>query len=147
MQGGRVKYLAIDWGEKRMGVAVSEGSLAFPRPTIAVTGSEAVFAALAALVEAEKPDGLVVGLPLSLAGEETPSSEKVRRFARQLLGRFRLPVWLMPETLSSCAADVLLAEARVRPRRRKAILDAQAACLILDSFLRQPKDRRLKAWE
>ena len=63
-----MKYLAIDYGQKRTGIAVSDGggSMAFPRKTIQMRTREAFFEELLALIEAEAPDAVVIGLPLNL---------------------------------------------------------------------------------
>ena len=142
-----MKIAALDWGIKRTGLAVTdaEGRMAFPRPTLAMTTREAFFSALLAFIEAERPEAIVGGLPLSLAGEETPTTRQVRNFAARLKRRTPLPVFYMPEALSSSEAEARLAEAGVRPGRRRACLDAQAAVLILESFLLEPPGRRIRA--
>ena len=142
-----MKLLALDWGLKRTGIAVTDagGRMAFPRAVVRMTTREAFFGELLALIEAENPGGIVVGLPLSLEGAETPTTRQVKNFTMRLMRRTALPVWHMPETLSSCAAQSLLAEAGVSARRQKDILDAQAAVLILESFLNLPEQKRQRA--
>ena len=81
-----MKYLAIDYGQKRTGIAVSDsgGSMAFPRRTIQMRTREAFFEELLALLEAEAPDALVIGLPVNLDGEETLTTRQTRNFAKNL---------------------------------------------------------------
>ena len=117
--------LAFDFGLKRIGVAVGEPELgtAHPLPGIAAPG----FAAIEKLVKEWRPATLVVGLPVAERGEH-PMARRVQRFARQLEGRFRLPVAQVDERYTSVEAESLL-----RGTRRKAI-DSVAAQLILEQY-------------
>ena len=121
-------YLAFDFGTRRVGVAVGNTLLrqASPLKTVATEG-DARFAALQALILAWQPAALVVGVPFHPDGAEHDNTQRARRFARQLHGRFRLPVhevderYTTTEALSEGAADA----------------DAGAAAIILDQFFRQ----------
>ena len=115
--------LAFDFGLKRIGVAVGEPELRTAHPLPAVAG----FAQIEKLVAEWKPARLVVGLPVREAGEH-PLARRVERFARQLHGRFRIPVERVDERFSSVEA-----ENRLRGVRRKAV-DSVAAQLILEQF-------------
>ncbi len=115
--------LAFDFGLKRIGVAVGEPELRTAHPLPAVAG----FAQIEKLVAEWKPARLVVGLPVREAGEH-PLARRVERFARQLQGRFRIPVERVDERFSSVEA-----ESRLRGVRRKAV-DSVAAQLILEQF-------------
>ena len=115
--------LAFDFGLKRIGVAVGEPELRTAHPLPAVAG----FAQIEKLVAEWKPARLVVGLPVREAGEH-PLARRVERFARQLHGRFRIPVERVDERFSSVEA-----ESRLRGIKRKAI-DSVAAQLILEQF-------------
>jgi len=102
-----MKYLAIDYGQKRTGIAVSDGggSMAFPRKTIQMRTREAFFEELLALIEAEAPDAVVIGLPLNLDGEETLTTRQTRNFAKNLKKKTPLPIFWMEEALSSFEAE------------------------------------------
>jgi putative Holliday junction resolvase len=117
--------LAFDFGLKRIGVAVGEAELgtAHPLPGIAAPG----FAAIDKLVKEWRPAALVVGLPVADHGEHA-LEKRVRRFARQLSGRFRLPVATVDERYSSVEAERL-----VRGLKKKAV-DSVAAQLILEQY-------------
>jgi putative Holliday junction resolvase len=117
--------LAFDFGLKRNGVAVGEAELgtAHPLPGIAAPG----FAAIDKLVKEWRPAALVVGLPVADHGEHA-LEKRVRRFARQLSGRFRLPVATVDERYSSVEAERLL-----RGAKKKAV-DSVAAQLILEQY-------------
>lgn len=115
--------LAFDFGLKRIGVAVGEPELRTAHPLPAVAG----FAQIEKLVAEWKPVRFVVGLPVREAGEH-PLARRVERFARQLHGRFRIPVERVDERFSSVEA-----ESRLRGVKRKAV-DSVAAQLILEQF-------------
>jgi putative Holliday junction resolvase len=120
--------LAFDFGLKRIGVAVGEPELrtAHPLPAIAAPG----FDAISRLVNEWKPAQIVVGLPVAANGEH-PLARRVERFARQLEGRFRLPVARVDERFTSVEA-----ESRLRGVKNKAI-DSVAAQLILEQYFDQ----------
>jgi len=123
--------LAFDFGIKRLGVAVGEPELgtAHPLPGIAAEG-DARFAAIGRLVAEWKPARLVVGLPLAANGSAHDTTRRAARFARQLLGRFGLPVELVDERYTSVEAAQ-----RLRGRRAtKLAIDSVAAQLILEQY-------------
>ena len=117
--------LAFDFGLKRIGVAVGESELrtAHPLPGIAAPGFEAIDR----LVKQWRPQMLVVGLPVA-ENREHPMAKRVQRFARQLEGRFRLPVARVDERYTSVEAESLL-----RGLKSKAV-DSVAAQLILEQY-------------
>ncbi len=139
-----MKYLAIDYGQKRTGIAVSDsgGSMAFPRRTILMKTRDAFFAELLSLIETEKPDALVVGLPVDLDGTETLTTRQVRNFTDRLARRTPLPIYIMPEALSSLEAELDLRAAGRSAAASRSVLDQQAAVRILQSFLDQPETQR-----
>jgi putative Holliday junction resolvase len=124
-KGAAGTVLAFDFGLKRIGVAVGEAELgtAHPLPGIAAPGFEAI----GRLVREWHPALFVVGLPVAVRGEH-PLERRVRRFARQLEGRFRVPVASVDERYSSAEA-----ESRLRGGRRRH-LDSVAAQLILEQY-------------
>lgn len=128
--------LAFDFGSRRIGVAVGEMMLRSARPLTTVTAeaNDARFAAIGKLIGEWQPSRLVVGLPLTLSGEEHEMSARCRRFARQLEARFRLPVELVDERLTSAAAEETLKERGLDWRARKAAIDAEAAAAILQDY-------------
>ena len=123
--------LAFDFGLKRIGVAVGEPELgtAHPLPPIAAPGFEAI----ARLVKEWQPAQLVIGLPVAEQGEHA-LAKRVERFARQLEGRFQLPVKRVDERFSSVEA-----ESRLRGMKRKSI-DSVAAQLILEQYFGEMSD-------
>lgn len=128
--------LAFDFGTRRIGVAVGEMMLGSARPltTISAEANDARFATVGRLIDEWRPAALVVGLPLSLDGQATEMTDRCRRFARQLEGRFRLPVELVDERLTSTDADERLRGRALDWRRRKETLDAEAAATLLQAY-------------
>jgi putative Holliday junction resolvase len=115
--------LAFDFGLKRIGVAVGEPELGTAHPLPAIAG----FAQIEKLVAQWKPARLVVGLPVREGGKH-PLAPRVEKFARQLEGRFRIPVARVDERFTSVEA-----ESRLRGAKRKPV-DSVAAQLILEQF-------------
>lgn len=131
--------LAFDFGTRRIGVAIGETLLGQARPLtiIAAEANDRRFEAIARLIDEWQPARLVVGLPLSLDGEAHDMTDRARRFARQLEGRFRLPVFLVDERLTSTAAEESLRARGLNWRARKDSLDAEAAATLLQSHFDQ----------
>ena len=132
-----MKFLAIDYGIKRAGIAVSdsEGRFAFPRCTLHRKTKAQFFEELLQLIAKEQADGVVVGLPLHTDGSECLTTKQVRHFVESLKRRTTLPIFWMNEVLSSCEAETELQGMRVHPMRMKQIIDQHAAVLILETFL------------
>ena len=138
-----MRFVGLDIGEKRIGVAVSDvsGTLARPlgvlRPSgLDVDALDVVSTEIARLAAEE--DGLgeiVIGLPRRLDGSPTGMTPRVEQFARQLRAKTTLPVTLQDERLSSREAESRLALRDKDWRSRKAKLDAAAAAVILQDYL------------
>lgn len=137
--------LAFDFGLERIGVAVGEFELGQAHALAVVAGGrpDARWRAIGELISQWQPVRIVVGLPVSLEGQEHGMTRRCRRFANQLGGRFRLPVDLVDERLSSVAAAQLLREAGYSSRRSRAKLDAAAAAVILQDYLDDAARRRI----
>jgi putative holliday junction resolvase len=120
-------FLAFDFGLKRTGVAVGNRLLrsATPQPTIRAEGA-AVWPQVEARVREWQPDALVVGVPFHPDGASHENTARARKFARQLRGRLRLPVFEVDERYSTTEAV----------SQGAADADAGAACIILAQFLR-----------
>lgn len=128
--------IGFDFGTARIGVAVGDTEIAMAQPLTTISGeaNEARFAAISRLFDEWQPARLVVGLPSHLDGSEHEMSARCRRFANQLAGRYRLPVNLIDERLTSLEAESLLREAGHGWKKRKQHLDAVAAQRILQTW-------------
>lgn len=121
-------FLAFDFGTLRVGVACGNTVLGRGRPLATLTQlGDARFAAIARLLAEWQPDALVVGVPFHPDGASHENTARARRFARQLHGRFGLPVHEVDERYTSVEAEAAGA--------RGAAVDAAAAALILEQFL------------
>lgn len=132
--------LAFDFGERRIGVAVGDTSVAISHPllTIDTANKSERFATIGLLIGEWKPSQLIVGLPLYADDTEHRLTELARRFAKRLKGRFSLPVWLVDERYTSAIAASMLAEAGINGRRQKPMLDQVAAQSILYAWFDSP---------
>ncbi|MGB8437431.1 MAG: Holliday junction resolvase RuvX [Burkholderiales bacterium] len=129
--------LAFDFGERYLGVAVgdTEVGMAHPLASIDARAAAARFRAVAEFIAVWKPTRLVVGLPLTLDGEAHDVTRKAERFARQLQGRFGLPVTMQDERLSSVEAESRLRAVGRGARRYKDLTHPVAAQVILQAYL------------
>ncbi|OBQ51696.1 Holliday junction resolvase RuvX [Halodesulfovibrio spirochaetisodalis] len=139
-----MKYIAIDYGTKRTGLAASDtgGNMAFPRKTVIMKTRDKFFAELLAFIEAEEPVAIVVGLPKSLDGEETLMSRQVGNFLARLRRRCDLPIYTIEEALSSFEAELELRDAGLKGHEIDQVIDQQAAVRILESFLHLAEEHR-----
>ncbi len=136
-----MRVLALDVGEKRIGVAVSDptGMLATPHGVIYRRSKAQDFAAVARLVTELGAERVVVGLPLSLSGDVGPQARRVMRYAQALARALPVPVELYDERYSTVTADELLAEGG--RKRRRTPIDAAAAAVILQEYLANIKSQ------
>jgi putative holliday junction resolvase len=121
-------FLALDFGQKRTGVASGNRLLRSASPQRTVLGEgEAKFAEIALRIKEWQPDALVIGVPFHPDGAEHDNTLRARRFGRQLAGRFGLPVYEVDERYSTTEA--------LSQGAKDA--DAASACIILEQFLRE----------
>jgi putative holliday junction resolvase len=138
------RILAMDYGSRRIGLAVSDplGITAQGLDTLERKNKRSDFARLERLVREYQIAEIVLGNPLRMSGEEGTQSHKVADFAEELRLRFQIPVHLWDERLTSSEANRLLREAEVSLEKRSRAVDRMAATLILQSFLHARSVRR-----
>jgi putative pre-16S rRNA nuclease len=131
------RILAIDYGSRRMGLAVSDllGITAQGIETLERKNKRADFGRLERTIREYQVREIVLGNPLRMSGQEGTQSQKVAEFAEELRQRFQLPVHLWDERLTSAEANRLLRENEVSIKKRAQAVDRMAAVLILQSFL------------
>ncbi len=138
-----MRYLAVDLGGKRTGLAVGDRStlIATPLEVLEIPPGPRLIEAIRHTIAEHGPDAIVIGLPLNMDGSEGEASKQVRAFGSALAAATSLPVEFHDERLSSRAASSDIAGVFTRKGRKKR-LDAVAAARILRSFLESPTEPR-----
>ena len=131
------RILAVDWGERRIGLAVSDalGILATGLPTLEIRGGAEAVARVADTIRTMEADSVVVGLPLTLAGEKGEAALAAERFAARLREVSNVPVVLHDERLTSAMAERRMRERGEKSRGRKGKVDEGAAVVLLEGWL------------
>ena len=126
------RVLAIDFGEKRIGLATGDtaGGLATPRRTISRSSDDEAVREIGRFCREDQIEALLVGIPRSPEGVESAIAPRIRSFAEKLAHAASLPVELHEETLTSDEAS-----RRLRGRRSRTGLDAAAAAVLLEDWL------------
>jgi len=139
-----MRWMALDHGTKRIGVAFCDELeiLASPFDVLDNDG-DAVLQRLVRLAREEGAQGLVIGLPKHKDGAESATAPLARAFGEALAAATGLPLRFVDEHLTSAEAERLLAARGVKPKDRKARLDAAAAAVILEGFLTERRARRI----
>ncbi len=132
-----MRYLAIDYGTKRTGLAVCDASETIASPYSVLQGQKNLIQRIGRIVASENIEAVVLGLPLNMDGSEGPQAKRVRAFARQLESQIHLPIHLQDERLSSFGAEAKLGEIGLSKGKKRERLDAIAAAEILQAFLEQ----------
>jgi putative Holliday junction resolvase len=134
-----VRILAVDWGERRIGLAVSDpgGVIATGLPTLVVRSRAAALAGVAEAAAELEVERIVVGLPLLLSGQTGQAAESALAFARALADGTGLPVETYDERLTTALAQRRLHETGVRAGSAKSRLDQGAAVVLLESYLQR----------
>ena len=130
-----MRYLAIDYGNKRTGLAICDSGETIASPLAVIEGQKQLLTAILQILRDEQVEAVVVGLPLNMDGSEGPQAQVVRKFADRLKNHVKIPVQFQDERLSSFGARDKLAPADFTRRKKNKRLDAVAAAEILDAFL------------
>lgn len=136
-----MRILALDVGDRRVGLSISDPTGMLASPFGAVERGESDIAEIIRTAEREDVSEIVVGLPLTLKGEGRAQAGKVRAFVRDLRAETGIPVKTLDERLSTVQASRLLTDAgsggsrRARRDRRSGRIDAAAATVILQAYL------------
>ncbi len=132
-----MRYLAIDLGQKRTGLAVGddETGIASPLGVINTAGEDERLRQLGLAIDEQGPGALVLGVPLNMDGSDSPGVTQAKALAEKLQARFGLTVHLVDERLTSAAADEQMAQTGLTRGQKKARRDALAAAAILRNFL------------
>jgi putative Holliday junction resolvase len=132
-----MRFMGLDVGDKRIGVALSDESalIASPRETLERRGNQKDIAHLLELARREEVSEILVGMPLKLDGSTGPQADKVSRFVEALRAASPIPITTWDERLSTVGAERAMIEADVSRAKRRGAVDRVAAALILQSYL------------
>lgn len=132
-----MKYLALDVGDVRIGIAMSDmlGIIASGYETYTRKKNESDYDYLSELIRSNNVGTVVVGLPINMSGDEGNRAEIVREFAAELQNHISVPIVFQDERLSTVSAERVLLEADVSRNKRKNVIDKIAATIILQSYL------------
>ena len=142
-----MKILAVDYGDTRTGLAISDRTefLASPVGTITERNAERLAQKVADAVKEQGAELIVVGLPINMNGTRGPRAEKCEEFAQMLRELVECPVEMWDERSTTVTAHNILNTTNVRGKARKAVVDTVAATIILEGFMahrRKNKDKK-----
>jgi len=140
------RILAVDYGEKRIGLAISDelGITASPLMTLVRRSDEETVRQIAQLASKLRVTQIVVGLPRRTDTQEGEMERKVKAFAEKLRQAVSVPVVLFDERFTTRIAEQVLLEADLSRRKRKQVRDRLAAVILLQSFL---EAQRMSGWQ
>jgi putative Holliday junction resolvase len=131
-----LRLLAVDWGEARLGLALSDEMGIIASPYDVIPNDDELHTRLADIIRCKKVDRIVVGLPITLSGAEGEAAEATRVFAETLMENVSVPVELFDERLTTRAAERAMRESGANEREVKERADAVAAALLLETYLK-----------
>lgn len=132
-----MKILAVDYGDARTGLAISDSSelLASPVGTITEYNAQKLAEKIAAAAKEHSAQEVIVGLPINMNGTKGERAEKCEAFGQLLAELTDIPVRMWDERSTTVTAHQVLNEVNVRGKKRKAVVDTVAATVILESYL------------
>jgi len=134
-----MRYLAIDYGKKRTGLAICDRDEIVCSPLTIIEGQANLLSSIADIARSHGAEAIVIGLPINMDDTEGPQAKLIRNFSEQLKKFVDIEIYLHDERLSSFAAEEKLAPAEFTRKKKKKRLDAVAAAQILESFLEHKK--------
>jgi 6-phosphogluconolactonase len=134
-----MRYLAIDYGQKRIGLAVSDAGESMAFPLLVVDADSDPLSKIAGIIQDERIGAILVGLPLNMDGTEGPQAKAVRLFGQKLSAKVSIEIAFFDERLSSSDADWKLSGLELTRGKKKKLQDAIAAASFLQIFLDEKK--------
>ncbi len=140
------RYLGIDFGEKRVGLALSDPTLTIAQPlrTLRYNNSGELIKKLKEVIDEFGVDKVVFGLPLTLKGTDSAKTTEVREFVKKLQDRISIPIVLSDERMTTVQAQLTLQQLGKKPSKHRDIIDQIAAQFILQTFLESEKQQDQK---
>ena len=138
-----MRILAIDYGEARTGLAVSDitETLASPLDVVHTRSIDVLIGRITDVVREREVESIIVGNPVNMNGTHGASSENCRKLAGMLREAVSVPVELWDERTTTIAANKLLNETNIKGRKRREIIDAAAAAVLLENYLSYRRNR------
>ncbi|MFA5554110.1 MAG: Holliday junction resolvase RuvX [Phycisphaerae bacterium] len=130
-----MKYLAIDYGSKRTGLAVCDPTETICSPLGILDGSKNLIKSICKIIDDEKIEAVIIGMPFNMDGTKGPQAQAVEKFAAELKKNTAVPIDFCDERLSSFAAEDKFADIDIKASKKRKPLDAVAAAEILQTFL------------
>ncbi len=127
--------LALDVGERRIGVARANTIARLPEPLTTLINDQTIFDKLNEIIQKERVISVIIGLPRGMNGQETKQTGLTRKFIKEFQGHFSIPVYLQDEALTSKKAEQELRDST--KKQNKDMIDSLAATYILEDFLLQ----------
>ena len=134
-----MRYLAIDYGTKRTGLAICDPTETIVSPLVIIRSRRELLKKISEIINNENVGAIVLGLPLNMDDSQGSQTKLVIRFAEQLKEHLEIPIYFQDERLSTFGAEEKMASAKFIRGKKRRPLDAVAAAEILQSFLEQKK--------
>ena len=134
-----MRYLAIDYGRRRTGLAICDRAEMLASPLAVIGGGSGAVEEILDVIKAENVEAVVIGLPLNMDDSQGPQAKIVMGFAERLKKGLDIPVYFQDERLSTFEAEQKLAGTEMSRKKKKKHLDAVAAAHILETFLERKK--------
>jgi len=135
------RFLAIDHGNKRVGLALSDPMKIIAKPfrTLTFTDASELLNSLRDIIVSESVEQIILGLPRGMKGQDTAQTKMVLAFAEQLKSALDIPIELIDERLSSVSAEKALIQQEVKTGHNKGRIDETAAAIFLQQYLDQTR--------
>ena len=135
-----MRYLAIDYGKKKLGLAVCDKNQTICSPLACITGNNNIFIdKIIEVIKKEDVDAIVLGLPFNMDGSKGFQAGFVTDFAESLKKKINIPIYFQDERLSTFAAEEKIASIDLKRAKKKKLIDSIAAANILESFLEEKR--------
>ncbi|MCK4914452.1 MAG: Holliday junction resolvase RuvX [Planctomycetes bacterium] len=136
-----MRYLAIDYGNRRTGLAICDAEEIIASPLAVLQSQKNLLEKIVDIIKSENVGAVVIGLPFNMDGSEGFQAKIVLKFAKQLESHLQIPIHFQDERLSTFAAKEKMADGDYTKNKKKKRLDAVAAAQILEEFLEQKKQK------
>ena len=129
------RILAVDYGEKRIGIALTDPFRMFAKPLVVIPNTENYLYEIKKIVDEQNVGKIVLGLPLNLKGEDSRKTAEVRIVFDKFKEYFSMPIILWDERFTTVEANRILKEQKYSIKEARKVVDKLAASLILKSYL------------